>query len=216
MFSIAQLVEETVKKSPILEEGLSSGIVNLSAVARKIKPQLEKRILKKTSISAIVMALQRLGKKLKEKHKTGRLILPKDVTVRSNLVELTYASSPTLQTKQLKALQLAEKSKDVFFNILQGLFESSIISSGNIAQELKEIFKGERLMIKVENLGAITLRYSEEALYTPGVYYYILKNLAWSGINVIEVISIHNELSLIFEQSKIDIAFMTIKELIST
>ena len=213
MITVSENVSEIVKNSPYLEEGLVLGIINLSALARNLKPRIEKRTLKKTSVSAIVMALQRLGLKLRDKSLKGKIILPQDMTVRSNLIELTYANSPTLREKLPKALHLAEKSKDVFFNILQGLFETSIIASQSLMENLKKSFQNEKLVLKTENLASVTLRYSEDAIFTPGVYYLILKNLAWEGINVVEVISIHNELSLIVEKSKIDRAFQIIKQL---
>ncbi len=47
----------------------------------------------------------------------------------------------------------------------------------------------------------------------PGVYSYILKALAWEGINVVEVVSTLNEFTIILEDKKIDSAFAVIKRL---
>lgn len=214
MITVSQHVQDIVKDSPFLEEGLSLGIINLTALARMLKPKIEAKSLKKTSVSAIVMALLRLGQKLKKKNLRQKIILPKDITVKSNLLELTYANSPVLRQKHQQILKLAEQSQDIFFNLLQGVFETSIIASKQLIEGLRKILKGEKLLSSIHDLASITLRFSEEAMYTPGVYYAILKNLAWEGINVIEVVSIHNELSLIVEQKKVDKAFSIVKELI--
>lgn len=213
MITVSQFVDGMVKDSPLLEEGLSLGVINLTALARNLKPKIEAKSLKKTSVSAIVMALLRLGQKLKKRNLRHKLVLPEDLTVKSNLLELTYANSPTLRRKHQEILKLAEQSQDVFFNVLQGIFETSIIATKQLIDGLQKILSGEKLLVSVTDLASITLRFSEESMYTPGVYYLILKNLAWYGINVIEVISIHNELSVIVEQKKVDKAFSIVKEL---
>jgi len=51
------------------------------------------------------------------------------------------------------------------------------------------------LMLPVEN----------RSLY--GIYYYILKDLAWYGINLIELISTSNEFTIIVHQENLEQAF---------
>ncbi len=43
-----------------------------------------------------------------------------------------------------------------------------------------------------------------------GVYYYILKDLAWQGINLVELISTSNEFTLIVSDEDLDHAFSVI------
>lgn len=198
-----------------MEEGLALGVVNLTALARKLKPQIESKSLKKTSIGAIVMALQRLGIKLKKQSLKRKILMPQDVTVKSGLLEITYQNTQALRQKYSQILKLAEKSQDMFFNVLQGIFETSIIASRQLFEQVQNILKGEKSLSSINNLASLTLRFAEEAVYAPGAYYSILKALAWEGINVVEVISIHNELSIIVEQKKVDKAFSVVNGLIS-
>jgi aspartokinase len=53
-----------------------------------------------------------------------------------------------------------------------------------------------------------------DTVETPGVYYPILKALAWAGINFIEIISVSSELTIIFRDKDVDRAFSVIKGLI--
>ena len=214
MITVSKHVEGMVKESPFVEEGLALGVINLTALARKFKPQIESKSLKRTSVGAIVMALQRLGLKLKQKSLKRKILMPNDVTVKSNLVEVTYINSQNLKHKHGQVLKIAEARQDMFFNLLQGVFETCIIASGQLMEELQKTLKGEKLTSSIKDLASITLRFDEEAVYTPGAYYVILKNLAWENINVIEVISIHNELSVIVEDKKVEKAFSIINQLI--
>jgi len=214
MITVSKHVEQLVKDSPFVEEGLALGVINLTALARKLKPKIESKSLKKTSVGAVVMALQRLGIKLKQKNFRHKILMPKDITVKSGLLELTYLNSPELRRNYQHILKLAEASHDMFFNVLQGVFETSIIASKELMEQLGKILTGEKITSSIKDLASLTLRFAEEAVYSPGAYYSILKALAWEGINVVEVISIHNELSIIVEQKKIDKAFSIINGLI--
>jgi hypothetical protein len=65
MITVSEAVEQIVKSSPFLEEGLSKKIVNLSSLARVIKSQVEEVTLKEVSQEAIMMALKRLSSRIK-------------------------------------------------------------------------------------------------------------------------------------------------------
>ncbi|MBI3366167.1 hypothetical protein HY041_00875 [Candidatus Roizmanbacteria bacterium] len=55
MITIPEVVEEIILDSLFLEEALSEGIINYSALARKIKSQVEKRLLRKVQNGAILL-----------------------------------------------------------------------------------------------------------------------------------------------------------------
>ena len=50
-----------------------------------------------------------------------------------------------------------------------------------------------------------------EATKIPGVLYFILKILAWEGINITECVSTFTELTIILDNKDIDRAFSIIK-----
>ena len=100
MVSISDALNEIITNYPLIEEGLSKGIVNYSAFAREIKPQIEKRLLKSVKDGAIIMALKRISDKLsKEKPGKNQNLNLADLTVRSNLSEMTFLNSETLPEK---------------------------------------------------------------------------------------------------------------------
>lgn len=60
MLTIPNAVEEVIKKKPFLEGALVEGLINLSALARQLKPEIEKKVGKEVNDSAVIMALNRL------------------------------------------------------------------------------------------------------------------------------------------------------------
>lgn len=217
MLTVPSLVEEYVAKSPYLEEGLLRNLINLSSLARVIKPELEKRLYKPISEGSIVMSLKRLSISLKSKNTGLDKILAQltDITIRSNLVELTFDNSSTLLAKQTKLLTEISGQKNNFLTFSTGVYETSIFISANLSSKVEELFKEEKLRNKMGDLSAITIILPEEAVYVPGVYYSMLKTLAWEGINFVEVVSSFTELTIIVENSKIDKAFSVLKKLSS-
>ena len=215
MRTVADITQSIVKESPYLEEALPLGIINLTGLARKIKPQIEAKNLKRTSQAAIVMALQRLSLKLK-KHNLGKLktVLPKDLTVKSNLVEYVFQLSGNFNNLQKLLAHELKAESDVFFSTTQGVFEATIIVSQTMSEAVERIFKKEKLLLKLPGLSALSLRFSENTIRIAGVYYYILKLLAWENITIAEVISVGSELTLMFERPQIDRAFPIIQQLI--
>lgn len=214
MITVPEVVEKLVKQSPLLEEGLSLGIINLSSLARQLQPQIKQDLLKNIQTGAIIMALKRLSVKL-QTHPVSRVpsISITDLTVRSNLAEFTFQNSPTLLEKQEKLLKLAGKKQSSFLTFTYGLFETTLIISSSLEKEVTQVLKEERLISSFNSLSAITLILPKATLYQSGIYYQILKRLFLEGINVVEIICSLREFTIILEKTEVDKAFSILKDL---
>jgi len=217
MITISQVVEEIINKTPFLEEAIAKGIVNHSSLARLMKSEIEEKLYKTVKTGAIIMALRRQAKK-KQLNPIIKKIFstPPDMIVRSNLVEFTFSNSDSLLTKHKKLLEKIENQTKYFFTITQGVFETGIIVSHELEQKIKDIFEEEKVVSQLTDLSSITIKLPEENVTTPGVYYFILKALAWQNINVVEVISTYQEITLILATSEIDTAFSILKKSLVT
>lgn len=213
MISISDALNEIIRGYPFLEEGLSRGIINYSAFAREVKPQIEKRLYKSVKEGAIVMALKRISERLVKNSRQKDQINLTDLTVRSNLTEFTFLNSESLIDKQRELFNKLAEQKDVFCAVSQGIRETTFIASIEAALAIERIFSSESLVAKIDHLSSITIHLPKETAETPGVYYQILKQLAWENINVVEVISTLSELTIVFNERDINQAFSTLKKL---
>lgn len=64
MVTVPQVTEQIIKRSRYLSEAMSKDLINLSSLARYIKPEVDEILMKNTSISSLIMALKRLQKSL--------------------------------------------------------------------------------------------------------------------------------------------------------
>ncbi len=86
MITVPEAAEKVVFRSRYLVEAMSKGIINNSSLARYIKPEIEKMLLKEVSISSIIMALQRMSSDIKPKYFAGNIFkTPPQIIVHSNL-----------------------------------------------------------------------------------------------------------------------------------
>lgn len=211
MISVADALNDIIKSYPLIEDGLSHGIINYSAFAREIRPQIEKKLYKPAKEGAIVMALKRISEKLAKSKTKNKAVNLTDLTVRSNISEFTFQNAATLPEKtRLLFNQIATK-QDIICTLSEGIRETTFIVSSEISENIKRIFKEEVLISEIINLSAITIRLPKEVVYIPGVYYQILKMLAWENINVIEVLSTYTELTIIVENNDVNRAFAVLK-----
>jgi aspartokinase len=216
MITISQAVESVLNSKPFILDALNDNIINFSSLATFIKPDLERILLKKINDGAIVMAIRRfklvndigLTKKIEEQVKEFG-----DILVRSNLVDYTFKNSDTLLRKQQKLLEIISEKNDVFYTVTQGVYETTFILSDQIKNEMPTIFEGEKLLSSSYGLSSITIKLSSGNTEQPGLYYFIFKKLAWNGINILEVVSTSNEVTILLKDKDIDKAFSVIKQL---
>lgn len=215
MLTIPNAVEEVIKKKPFLESALVDGLINLSALARQLKPDIEKKVGKEVNDSAVIMALNRLVPRLElmSAMKFKKVVENiGDIIVRSNLADIAFANSHTLFEKQAILLDRVRSMKDVFCTFSQGIYETTLVVSNSIIGLVEEIFAQESLIAKSDKLSSITVKLPTENTVCPGVYYYIFKELAWDNINITEVISTTNEFTVVISDEDIHRAFTILME----
>ncbi len=216
MITVSQKVEELVNRSPYLREAMSSKLINLSELARQLKPEVESALIKDVSDGAIFMALQRYASSLKPYYAVNPAQFLSNLGLRSDLFELTVRNSPGL----LKKLsQLSNKIQDrttALFVFTQGVYETTIITSKTLSDDLHQELKTETITGTIPDLTGITLQRSPGQIERTGVLQYPLRILAWEGISVIEIITTSNEIMLIVRNFEVDRAIVSIRQALQT
>jgi hypothetical protein len=216
MITIPEIVEKIINSSLFLEEGLAEGILNHSALARKIQPEVEKQLLKKVETGAILMAIRRLSNKIKPTPSFKKIFQSNnDLIVRSNLTEFVIANTNFSIEMHKELIELSEQEEEYFMTITEGVFETTIITSGELQNKIKKILFN-KIITQLINLSSITIKLPKENVYMPGLYFYFLKALAKEGINVVEVVSTYTEITLILEDKEVDRAFSVLKRALAS
>ena len=217
MKTVASCVEEIIVTQPFLEEGLSKQIINYSALSKVLQEQVSLRLGRPIKTGAIMMTLRRYNDSLsvsKPYHGMSSLLSQLgDITLRSNLSDFTYKNSNTLINSHASILNKIKDKNHIFFTFTRGILESNIIISSSENEDVQESFKKEHCLSIKENLSAISLVLPKNNTKVAGLYYQILKRLAWHNVSLYEVISTTNEFTIVVEDAVVDSAYSIIKNL---
>lgn len=216
MVSISHVVENIVKHRPYLSESLAAGIINVSSLARQLQPDVEKALCKEVNTGAIVMALNRLAPYLqvREQVQLNKLLSNMgDIILRSNLCDYTFKNSPTLLDCHIEVLKKLVKNDEIFYTLVQGVFETNLVISDMMEELIADCFKDESCLFRQSGLSSVTLKLPKGNSMQPGFYYTIMKELSWEGINLTEVISSTNEFTVVVDNSLIYKTFVVLKNI---
>jgi hypothetical protein len=216
MNSIGKVTEDLINRSPFLREAMTDDLINISALARKLKPEIEEIIGKEVKEGAIIMAIKRMTPglyhrlNLKISKVMGEL---GDFLVRSNLIDYTFENSDSLKTKLSELIQEINKENDSFFALCKGISETTFIVNSQKKENIERIFRNEKMKSHTNDLASVTVKLPMINTEIYGIYYYILKHLAWEGINIIEIVSTSNEFTVVVKQDDVDKAFKILMQI---
>lgn len=195
---------------------MAAGIINVSSLARQLQPDVERKLRKEVNTGAIVMALNRLAPYLqvREQVQLNKLLSNMgDIILRSNLCDYTFKNSPTLLDCHIEVLKNLVKNDEIFYTMVQGVFETNLVISDAMETLIADFFKDELCLFKQGSLSSVTLKLPKGNSMQPGFYYTIMKELSWEGINLTEVISSTNEFTVVVDNSLIDKTFVVLKNI---
>ena len=166
--------------------------------------------------SAIIMSINRLPIQVEQKQEPNlvRFISKlRDVRVRSNIVDYTFVASGTLIHAQTLLLVRAAELPKSFHSISQGVTETTILVDESLENDLIHIFRKEKCIERERDLTVLTFLLPAENRVLYGFYYFILREFAWNGINLVEIISTSNEFTLVISTKDLEAAFKVLSTL---
>lgn len=219
MKTIQETVELIIQRTPFVEEAMQDKLINVSSLARLIQPEVESALGKEVKTGAIMMSINRMSPieilKIRKNIKSLSLKLG-DFIVRSDLFDYTYKNSSSLYQHISMIFAEIGDNRESFFTVSQGIFETNIVISANLKEKIDTIFKDEELINSMSKLASITIKLPKTNLEQSGIYYFILKQLAWANIPVQEVISTTHEITLVVKEKDINRTFSILIDLKKT
>lgn len=216
MDRLSKVIEKLINQSPFIQEAIAEGLINISSLARKLNPEIQKITGKDVSDSAIIMAIKRMppgtNQKIELKIKNFMSDLG-DLIVRSNLIKVTFKNYVGISQDQAQFLTHIKDISDNFYTVSRGVSETTIITNAQFMDKISSIFKQNETLSQSSNLSAITMKLPTVNTEISGVYYYLLKKIAWEGINLAEVISTTNEFTIVVDTKMVSHAFSVLMEL---
>ena len=200
MVTISHIVQKILHDRPFLLEPMSRGIIAYGSLAEQIKPEIEEELEREVKTHAIVMALRRHAETLKKTHHQITFDYSSEIILKTDMCDIAVLRSPTLLNKLKRLYDVVDFEKGDILNIIHGRHEVSVVTNERYREKSLDLLTGEKILSIEKHLVSLTLTYSKDFLYTPGIIYHIVRSIAWENINIYEVVSTNTELTFILNK----------------
>jgi len=214
MVTISHVVQKLVEKRIFIQESMKNNIISYGSLAKQLQPEIEEELGKSVKRHAIEMALRRYSEELQSKHKTVSFDYSSDIIMKTQVCDISVLRSPSLISKIKKFYDIVNFEKGDILNIIHGSHEISLATNERYKQKFLVILKEEKVLNIEENLISLTMTFSKDFLYTPGVIFNIIRNIAWENINIFEIVSTNTELTVIIHKNDAIKGYKALEKLI--
>ncbi len=186
--SLAQITREILAGKPYYKYVLEQNIANHSALAGKIKANVESALGRKVSLDAIAVAIRRYSETLTRtaaEHEKAllKLLAKSKINLKNDVADVTFKKDYEL--KSAKPL-----------HIIRGINATEVILEQD---DLEKINLKDAVKVR-ENLVELTIVTPPEVESIPGWVHYITGLLAENNINIVEVVSCYTDTILVLEE----------------
>lgn len=159
--NLSALCEDYINRSPFLREAIAEDLINISALARKIKPEIESIMKKPVKDGALIMAIKRMtpGSYSKISNNIPKMMQEiGDFVVRSGLDNFTLANSDELKQKQALFFEKAKTIMNGFYTVCNGVTETTFVMNATLSETFQSIFSDEKVISTNQNLASVTIK----------------------------------------------------------
>lgn len=201
MNNITEQVWKILDNSPCLRRDLSRGLINSRALGKYL---IKERKIDAT-IDAVLSALRRykIEKFTDLFHKSSKILRQATISTKSKLANVALIKDAEVQNLLPKLFSIIYYNRGDVLRIIQADESMKILVDEKNLEKIQKLFP-EKKIIKIDkNLGEINMHLHPEAVNTPGIASIITNELAFNGINIMEIISCVPEMLFFVDEKDI-------------
>ncbi len=211
--SITNAVKEVVNNDLSFQDSLARDYCNISALARIIKPQVDKMLSKSTSIESIITALKRSRKDYDiPERPIASILAGSTISVRTDVAKVSAEKSKKTVDKVAKALT---QNVDNFISVSESILSITLVFDDVLLDDVKAMFSPDDVLEVEDDLAAIIVHSPEEIIKTPGCAIAFYNQLARRHINIEDTVSCYTDTIMLVKMGDIGKAFNALTDLIS-
>lgn len=214
---IAEAVRRQVQHDPIVYDALLAGLLNCRAYAKRIIGPVSDWCKKPVKLETIVTALTRVRRTLQEaeRDRAKPPLVPdffiSSLTLKTGLSAIAYDLTPDID-QLTHWIEVYPKQTDAMVITIRGNHELALIAPMQLILDVQKAFPHHRPKEMVHGVAAVTVTYpSKEYLFTSGITYALIRQLALQRINLIEKCSTSSEESFFVAEEDATAAFECLK-----
>lgn len=210
MPKVAPAVAGLVRSSDLARLGMQQGLINLSALAKLLHGEINKKTNKEVSLGSIVVALVRLQKQLQLEATALPKISIKELSVRPGLVRFIYAKDSS-SVKALVNLYQAFNDSSDYLAVTQGAKEIAIITTAECSPLVQRLFSLGKLVAEDRGLAAVCVSLYPAEGEQQIKYHILSRMLSASRFKIKEILNSDTELTVLVvsEGTEEDLALLS-------
>lgn len=215
MPTIQHFVRAEMENNPFLIDMMQQELVNISALALRLQPGIERAMGRKAKASAIGMALRRYASGISQKP-IFEWEFPPDLefSTRSQIYEVAIERTPEAKRILDELYAHVRRRKGEFLSFVEGTYEIAIFTNRRNKARVKAAIKGQKVTSECDRLSYITVNWESDTKEIPGIYYRISRALAFRGIPIQSLHTIGAEMMLLFKEEDFKQAHAAISDLL--
>src|SRR3989339_465378 len=189
--SLSEAVRNEINSLPHIKTAIAEGVVNYSALARKIMPSLSEKILsagskKQLNEESVVVAIKRYADELgswENKFSYVDMFANSEINLQDNMCYVSFRKTPNAVSLIEKKFEEEDWRVGEMRVMISGAEHVTTIMKKKRAQSLIKELSGE-IIYTIDNAALLTLRMPFESFSTYGVIAEITSTLAKKGISI--------------------------------
>lgn len=214
--SLAEAVREEIRGIPHIKNSLSEGIVNYSALARKIMSTLSEKTGKKLNEESVIVAIKRYADEIEAigiNHSHASIFAEAEIAMQDDISYIHFKKNERVISR-LTQLFANENWKIGEMRVLiHGGEQVMLLANSKRAEEIALELSGE-IIKRIDNSALVTVKMPIEFHDSYGVIAEISSLLSRKGISI-EIISYPSDLHIVVDEKNAERTYVTLKQLIN-
>jgi hypothetical protein len=211
--SISKVVKDVIENDLSLQDALGRRYGNYTAIARLIKPKVERDIGRKVNFESLVTSVKRVKPRLQlAQGGIEGVMAGSVVNVRTDVAKLNLektkrsleAARTVMATYQEEFLQISESNSAI-----------TLIFDQKLLGEIHKKFNDDDVLDEQADLAAIIVHSPTEIVRTPGVVLTIYAKIAENHVNIEDTVSCFTDTIVVIRMDEVARTFSTLTDLIS-
>ncbi len=213
--SLSEAVRQEINTMPHVKTSLGDGIVNYSALARKLMENLGEKLGRKLNEESVMVAIKRYADGLAtapNQNSYIEMFAVAEITMQDNMAYTHFRRNPQVLSKIEKLFQEENWKIGEMRVLIQGADQVMVIMKQNRLEELMQELSGD-MIFSQKSSALLTFRLPMESFATYGVLAEITSQLAKKGISI-EVLSFPSDIHFLVDEKDAERAYAVLKQLI--
>jgi hypothetical protein len=203
------VIKKYITSKPFLYRTLRLGLINISALAREVKPIVDYELRYNIKLSTIMSLLRKYVESGLYQNSLDSIngFCIDSITVYSELTDFAFNNGASLFEKQIELLQSLKNYDNAFYVSSMGREGFNLIIESKYENLVRSIFNEEKSYFRKPKLAAITLKFYRNTKTPSLIYHYVFQRVMCEKIPVIEVVNTSNEITLVINEYSLENAF---------